>query len=110
MSESELKIKKISQFISDFMTDCQTKPMRYGTIEQLETAFYLLDLIYFMLNDLDNIRDNIGWYSFLRFKKFGPRSASMVIREKCPEEFHHAELIKLRNEYYEWRERQLVKG
>ncbi len=109
MTEERNIIYKISRFIDEFMEDCKTKPMRYGSIEEIEYSLHILDLIYFMIIEIDEFENDLHWYRFLSFKGYGPKSASMVIREKFPKVDHYEVLFKLREEYYLWRKKRIDK-
>lgn len=103
MNDSNQKIKKIQDFIDEFMMWSQKKGQMFGSLEVVEHNWILLDHIYFILHDLYDEQKKYNFHRFLDSKGFGAKDATTVIQEKNVEN-PYLELNKLWEEYLEWRQ------
>ena len=104
MRSPEQKLSEIKKVVDNVICGIKTKPLMWGSIEEIEANFFLLDSLDLILSieESDSYRE-LSWRAFLSYKGgFGPRSASAVIREKKYDD-PNKELSKLREEYYLWR-------
>ena len=107
--EDSLKIRKIKKFINDYIKYSKTRGRMYGSIEALETQWEVLDYIYFILEELYDVRDDLRWGKFMMdYKGFGAKSADRIIKETNPPD-PYLELVKMRDEYEQWRRKEIRK-
>jgi len=105
--EDSLKIREIKKFIKDYIKYSKTRGRMYGSIEALETQLDVLDHIYLILEDLDDVRHDLAWGIWMMdHKRFGAKSADLIIKEMNPPD-PYLELSKLRNEYEQWRKKEI---
>ena len=78
----------------------------YGSLSELESNWNLLDQIYFVMETLPVEKNHFQWNDYIRLMgyKVGAISLSDWIEKRKPDD-PYAELIKLRNEYETWREK-----
>ena len=108
MTDSLEKIKKIKSFITNYIIRSKERGNMYGSIAELESNWDLLDHIYCILEELEDVENDCNFTAFLLSKGYGVKSAASIIKEiksKDP----YTELNKLRNEYEEWRSKKIEK-
>ena len=107
MEKAPRKIDEIQEFIDDYMRRSKTRGRMYGSIEALETQWQVLDYVYFILEDLYDVRDDLRWGKFMMdYKGFGAKNADLIIREMNPSD-PYLELANLRDEYEQWRKKEI---
>jgi hypothetical protein len=110
MENSQEKLDKIRAFITNYVKYSKERGRMYGTIAMLEMNWVLLDRIYFILEELEDVERDCNFTAFLISKGYGPMSTSQIIEEINPKaKDPYAELNKLRNEYEEWRSEEIKK-
>lgn len=106
MDNSTDKLKKIKWIIETTKCGIKETPHAYGEIEEIEASFFLLDFVDLIIYCDEFKYSELSWGAFLS-NKGGYRSnlnASERIRKKFSNyDDRHRELMKLRDEYYIWR-------
>lgn len=102
-SSSE-KLSLIEQFYYRYLEASKKRPKMYGSVSELESNWRLLDDIYFVLENIPEEKNYFRWSDFLVEKGFGSMSFDIRAKERRIQD-PYSELVKLRNEYEEWREK-----
>lgn len=96
------KIQAIEQIIEGYLYTLNKKPQMLGSIEEIESCFFLLDQIKIILEYGEENNDpDLSWGAFLAFKGIGDLNgfvSSSIKDKKDP----YRTLVDLRNEYYRW--------
>ncbi len=106
MTDLTEKLNKISEFIDNYFKWSQERGKMYGSIEQLESNWCILNRIYFILNGLDDCEEQYSYSEFLKNKGFGAKSATTIIKERKIED-DYLELNEIWNEYILWRNKAI---
>jgi len=107
-SSSE-KIAQIRTFIEMYIESSKKRGKMYGSISEIECQWHVLDHIYCILENVPNDKiGSISWGAFLTTKGYSAnKELCTVFAEKKLKDPYSA-LVKLRNEYEEWRKNKLA--
>lgn len=106
MATGSSKMSKIKELIDSFYQTTRTRPLAFGTIEDIEANYYVIDHIDLIIKYREVDYEELSWQAFLFYKGLGNMSASDVIKRevsKAPYE----ELNRLREEYLQWRDAKI---
>lgn len=107
MSEKQ-KIHEIREFIDTFITASKKRGKMYGSISDIESQWYVLDQINFILEGVPKeLVGTVAWGTFLSYKGYGAKSAASIIDEGSFDD-PYTVLTNLRNEYEEWRAQKIA--
>jgi hypothetical protein len=102
------KIGQIRTYVKETMENSKKRSNMYGNLREIEVQWLILDDVYMILEDIPwNKRFNFRMADFGFLKGFSAKAYSTIIREMNPAD-PYLELIKLRNEYEEWREKRIA--
>ena len=101
MNEAHEKLNEIKRFMKNYVEWSQQRGIMYGSIAELESNWRLLDNLFFILNNLHEEMNDFNFSAFLKHKGFGAKNATLVIKEKKPDN-PYLELNNLWNEYIDW--------
>jgi hypothetical protein len=101
MSNAEQVLNEVKQFIENYIKRSQERGEMYGSIEEIESNWNILNKINFIIKGIDD--EGVSFSDFLLYKGFGAKRASTIIKEKKAED-KYLELTKLWEEYTEWRQ------
>jgi len=101
------KLRQIEWIIERVKHDIKEIPHAYGEIEETEAFFFLLDTIDLTISYDEFDISEVSWGAFLRSK--GGYLSNLNASERIRKNFdnyddRHRELMKLRDEYYIWRD------
>jgi len=99
------KLSDIKKIIDDFYTTIKTCPLSFGSVEDIEANFFIIDHIDLIINYQQIEYDELSWQSFLFYKGFGNTTATSIIKNNASD--HYKELNNLREEYVLWRNAKL---
>lgn len=95
------EIKEALSFIELYFSNSQKRGPMYGSIEQLESNWILLNKIKLILIGKDI--NKFDYPTFLQTKGFGAKSASTKIKEEnLPDPY--SQLNEIWNQYIRWRD------
>lgn len=99
--------KKIINLINNFNVTISSRPVTFGSIEDIEANFFLVDQIDMILKGHDKDYRELSWQEFLLFKGYGNKSASDAIRSLKVDNIYNC-FSALRAEYFDWREAKIL--
>ncbi len=102
MDDAIKKINSVAQFIDNYFRLSQERGKMYGSIEEIESNWCLLNKIFFLLHGLENEEKKFSFQEFLFIKGFGAKRVSTVIKQESNVE-PYSKLNQIWNEYLEWR-------
>jgi len=98
-----LELMLIKEVIDDFFDCFYNRPKLFGTVDQIEATFVIIDRINFILKYGSSIdKKEFSWTSFISYKGLSDRpNVSAIDAVKKVNDPYNA-LQKLRNEYNRW--------
>ncbi len=109
MADAQTKLDEIRQFIDNYIKSTKERGKMHGSIAEIESQWWVLDLIYFLLEDIStNDKNKLDWGAFLSSKGFGAKNAAYIVADMKPAD-PYLELSKLRTEYEAWRKAKIDK-
>jgi hypothetical protein len=100
-------IEQIRKFVVDYIASTKRRSKVHGSFDQIESQWWVLDFIFLFLENIpkeEHQSFNMGTFGVL--KGFSAKSWSRIIEEKRSKD-PYGELVKLRNEYEEWRDKKI---
>ncbi len=107
--DAETVIKKISEFIENFMNESKLDPEAYGSVEVLERKWEALDKFWFILIGKHYKGIPFSTINYPPDYSFGVNTYAMVARERNPYN-PYMELLNIRDGYEAWREKAIEKS
>lgn len=102
MIDCNKKLLEIKRIVDIYLRTLERKPQMLGSIEEIESSFFLIDQINIILTyGIEYNDEDLSWRSFLVFKGIGGANeiaAKTIKKDKEP----FCLLVSLRNEYYKW--------
>jgi len=103
------KLAQIKDFIEMYMHSSKQRGKMYGSISEIECQWYVLDFIYCILENVPNDKISlISWGAFLTTKGYSTNKELCIVFDEKKLKDPYSALVKLRDEYEEWRKEKLA--
>ncbi|MDH4227147.1 MAG: hypothetical protein OEV59_05270 [Deltaproteobacteria bacterium] len=105
------QIDKLKEFIEGFMVASKKRGVMYGSLDVLEARWETLDIVFFILNEIDPVKTDLNWGHFISsIKNYGTMAPiDAVVKNIGSKEDPYVVLTKLREEYEAWRDDKIKK-
>jgi hypothetical protein len=103
------KLAHIKDFIEMYMQSSKRRGKMYGNISEIECQWHVLDFIYCILENVPNDKISlISWGAFLITKGYSANKELCIVFAEKKLKDPYSALVKLRNEYEEWRKNKIA--